>query len=175
MKRTIVLTVGLMMAPLAGPVRDAGATGTAACTVSGTITFSAGSLAALEGVWAIGPAVISCHGLFNGYERILGPGSFTGSGTYQALPDGSGTCLRNVGTGTLDYGFPTSQADIHLVEAGSYTLAGAGAFMTPTLRGTFQVAPVEGDCVSEPVTSAVFVAQVSLVRFNPPDPNRLLP
>ena len=128
MKRTIVLAVGLALASLVGPVPDAAATGTAACTVSGTITFSAGSLAALEGVWAIGPAVISCHGLFNGYERILGPGSFTGSGTYQALPDGSGTCLRNLGTGTLDYGFPTSQADIHLVEPGSYTLAGAGAF-----------------------------------------------
>jgi hypothetical protein len=174
-KRTILLAVGLTMSPFVGPVPHAGATGTAACTITGTITFSAGSLAALEGLWAIGPAVLSCQGLFNGYERILGPGSFSGSGTYQALPDGSGTCLRNFGTGTLDYAFPTSQADIHLVEPGSYTLAGAGAFTSPSLRGTFQVAPVEGDCVTEPVTSAVFVAQVSLVRFNPPDSNRLLP
>ncbi len=174
MKRTIVLAAGLTMAPFVGHVPDAGATGTAACTITGTITFSAGSLAALEGVWAIGPAVLSCQGLFNGYERILGPGSFAGSGTYQAL-DGSGTCLRNFGTGTLDYTFPTSQADIHLVEPASYTLAGAGAFMSPSLRGTFQVAPVEGDCVTEPVTSAVFVAQVSLLRFTPPDSNRLLP
>jgi hypothetical protein len=91
-----------------------------------------------------------------------------------ALPDGS-TCLRNFGTGTLDYGFPTSRADIHLVEPGSYTLVGAGALITPTLRGTFQVAPVEGDCVTVPVTTAVFVAHVSLVRFNPPGSNRLLP
>jgi hypothetical protein len=174
-KRTIMLAVGLLAAPFVGHVPDAGATGTAACIVSGTITFSGGPLNALEGVWAIGPAVITCQGLFNGYERILGPGSFTGSGTYQALPDGSGTCLRNLGTGTLDYGFPTTQADIHLVEPGSYTLVGAGALVTPSLRGTFQVAPVEGDCLTVPVTTAVFVAQVSLVRFNPPGSNRLLP
>lgn len=175
MKRTILLTVGLVMMPFVGQVPHAGATGGAVCSVTATITFSAGSLVATAGSWAIGPGVISCQGLFNGYERIIGPGSFTGSGTYKALPDGSGTCLRNVGTGTLDYGFPTSQADIHLVEPSTYTLAGAGAFMTPSLRGTFQVAPLDGDCVTRPVTTGVFVAEVTLVRFAPPDPNRLVP
>ena len=175
MKRTIMLAVGLVMMPFVGPVPRAEATGVALCSVTATITFSAGSLAATGGAWTIGPGVISCQGLFNGYERIMGPGSFTGSGTYKAFPDGSGTCLRNIGTGTLDYGFPTSQADIHLVEPSTYTLAGAGAFMTPSLRGTFQVAPLDGDCVTRPVTTGVFVAEVTLVRFAPPDANRLLP
>lgn len=174
MKRIIVLAVGLMM-PLVGHVPRADATGAAVCSITATITFSAGSLAATHGSWTIGPGVISCQGLFNGYERIMGPGSFTGSGTYRAFPGGSGTCLRNAGTGTLDYGFPTSQADIHLVERGAYTLAGAGAFMTPSLRGTFQVAPLDGDCVTKPVTTGLFVAEATLVRFVPPGPDRFVP
>ena len=162
----------LALTPMVGAVPPARATGAGVCTVTGTITFSAGSLAATDGVWTIGPAVISCQGLFNGYERIIGSGSFTGSGTYRAFPDGTGTCLRHVGTGTLNYGFPTSQADIRLVEPNSYTLAGAGAFTTPSLRGTFKVAPTDGDCVTKPVTTAIFVAEATLIRFAPPDPNR---
>jgi hypothetical protein len=175
-KRAIIVwAVGLVMLPFVGAVPAAEATGAGVCTVTGTITFSAGSLTATGGAWAIGPAVISCQGLFNGYERILGSGSFAGSGTYKAFPDGTGTCLRNVGTGTLDYRFRTSQADIRLIEQGTYTLAGAGAFMTPSLRGTFKVAPLDGDCVTRPVTTAVFVAEATLVRFAAPDPNRLRP
>jgi hypothetical protein len=171
-----MVAVGLVVMPFVGPVPRAEATGAGVCSVTATITFSAGSLAATDGSWTIGPGVISCQGLFNGYERIIGPGSFTGSGTYRAFPDRRGTCLRNVGTGTLDYGFPTSQADIHLVEPSAYTLAGGvGAVMTPSLRGTFQVAPLDGDCVTRPVTTGVFVAEVTLVRFAPPDPNRLVP
>jgi hypothetical protein len=174
-KRSIVLAAGLMILPFVGSVPAADATGGSACTISGTITFSASSVTAREGLWAIGPAVISCHGLFNGYERILGPGSFAGSGTYSAFPSGSGTCLHNVGKGTIDYTFATTASDIHLVEPSTYTLAGAGAFFTPSLNGTFQVAPTNGNCVTEPVTSAFFVAQAVLVRFVPPDPTRYLP
>jgi hypothetical protein len=175
MKRSIMLVVGLVMLPFVGSVPAADATGGSACTITGTITFSASSVNAAEGQWAIGPAVISCHGLFNGYERILGPGSFAGSGTYTAFPPGSGTCLHNLGTGTIDYTFPTSASVIHLVEPGTYALAGAGAFFTPSLNGTFQVAPSNGNCVTSSVTSAVFVAEAVLVRFVPPDPHRFLP
>ena len=175
MKRSIVLMAGLVMFPFVGSVPAADATGGSACTITGTITFSASSVTAAEGRWAIGPAVISCHGLFNGYERILGPGPFSGSGAYTAFPSGSGTCLHNVGTGTIDYHFPTTASDIHLVEPSTYTLAGAGALSTPSLNGTFQVAPTSGNCVTASVTSALFVAEAVLVRFVPPDPNRYLP
>ena len=176
MKRSIRWVMGLVVATLVGSVPPAEATGTAVCTISGTITFSHSELTSTNGSWAIGPAVISCQGLYNGFERIMGPGSFAGAGTYTAFPDGSGTCLHSVGSGTVEYGFPTTQYDIRLVEPHSYTLAGAGAFTTPSLKGTFEVTPpYNGDCVTKPVTTALFVAQAWLLRFHPPDPGRYIP
>jgi hypothetical protein len=168
--------IGLAVLALVGWVPSVEATGTAVCTISGTITFSNSGMNATDGSWAIGPAVINCQGPYNGYERIIGPGSFAGAGTYRAFPGGTGTCLHSVGSGTVEYGFPTTASDIRLVEPHNYTLAGAGAFTTPSLKGTFEVTPpYDGDCVTKPVTTALFVAQASLLRFYPPDPDRYIP
>jgi hypothetical protein len=176
MKRTLAWVMALASLPLVGSVPAAEATGGAACTITGTITFLHPPDTATEGTWTIEPAIISCNGLFNGYERILGPGKFTGSGSYRAPAGGSGTCLRNVGSGTVDYTFPTTASDVHLVEPNEYTLAGVGALSSPSLKGTFQMTPpFEGDCVTKPITRALFLAEASLVRFVPPDPNRYLP
>ena len=168
--------LGLVVLTQSGSLQPAGATGTAVCTISGTITFTHSEFTSTEGSWAIGPAVINCQGPYNGYERIIGPGQFAGAGTYTAFPPGTGTCLHSVGSGTVEYGFPTTAYDIRLVEPHSYTLAGAGVFTTPSLKGTFQVSPpYDGDCVTKPVTTALFVAQASLLRFYPPDPDRYVP
>jgi hypothetical protein len=175
-QRSIRWAMGLVVLTLVGWVPPAEATGTAVCSISGTITFSHSELTTTDGFWTIGPAVINCQGPYNGYERITGPGSFAGAGTYTAFPYGSGTCLHSVGKGTVEYGFPTTAYDIRLVEPQNYTLAGAGAFTTPSLKGTFEVAPpYDGDCVTKPVTTALFVAQASLLRFYPPDPGRYIP
>ena len=176
MKRLARLALALASLPLAGFIPPAEATGAAACSMTGTITFLHSANASAQGVWRIDPAVISCQGLFNGYERIVGPGRFSGAGSYTALPGGSGACLRNVGSGTVDYTLPTTGADVHLVEPNDYTLAGIGAFNSPSLRGTFQVTPPsEGDCVTKPITKALFLAEVTLIRFVPPDPDRYYP
>ena len=176
MRRSIRSVMGLMVLALVGSVPPAVATGTAVCTISGTITFSHSELTTTEGFWTIGPAVINCQGPYNGYERITGPGQFAGAGSYTAFPYGSGTCLHSIGKGTVEYGFPTTAYDIRLVEPQNYTLAGAGTFTTPSLKGTFEVAPpYDGDCVTKPVTSALFVAEASLLRFFPPDPDRYKP
>lgn len=176
MKRCVRVAIGLAGLPLVGFVPTADATGTAACTITGTISFAGSAADASQGTWTIDPAVIDCHGLFNGYDRIVGPGRFTGTGSYTALPGASDTCLRNVGSGTVDYTFPTAASDVHLVEQQDYTLAGVGAFTTPSLRGTFQVTPpYQGDCVTKPITKAFFVAEASLIRFAPPDPGRYYP
>ena len=177
--------LGVLTLALMGFIPPAEATGTAVCTISGTITFSRSELTTTNGFWTIGPAVISCQGLYNGYERIMGPGNFAGAGTYTAFPYGSGTCLHSVGSGSVEYGFPTTAYDIRLVEPQNYTLAGAGTFTTPSLKGTFEVTPpYDGDCVTKPVTTALFVAQASLLRFypggggrpeRPPDRNRYKP
>jgi hypothetical protein len=175
-KRSIRWAMALGVLPLLWLVPPAEATGTGVCTISGTITFSQSDPTTGGGRWNIGPAVISCQGLYNGYERITGDGRFAGAGTYAAFPPGSGTCLHSTGSGTVEYGFPTTAYDIYLVEPHDYTLIGAGAFTTPSLKGTFEVTPpYDGDCVTKPVTKAFFVAQASLVRFYPPDPNRYIP
>jgi hypothetical protein len=35
--------------------------------------------------------------------------------------------------------------------------------------------PYEGDCLTKPITKALFVAEATLVRFFPPDPDRYSP
>src|SRR5436305_3094016 len=165
------------MLPLTAFVPAARATGGGACTITGTISFTPAGTPTTMGSWTIEPAVIDCNGLYNGYRRFNGPGSFTGTGSYTALPVGNGPCLHQAGTGTVDYRFPTTGDDIHLVEPQDYTLVGAaGTFTTPSLTGAFQITPpYEGDCVTTPITRALFVAQATLVRFYPPDPHRYLP
>lgn len=144
MRRLAIL--GLSVLPLLGFVPAAEATGAAACTVSGTISLSSST-------WSIAPAVIECRGLFNRVERILGPGSFRGSGTYDGL----------AGSGTIDYWIPTSEQDVHITEPHTFVLAGGGGFTTPTLRGGFQIEPpYDGH--------SLFLAQALLVRFRPPHP-----
>jgi hypothetical protein len=162
--------MGLMLTGLLTPAPSAEASGAAVCTISGTISFAPSS--ASQGVWRISPAVISCQGLFRGYERIVGGGSFSGFGSYTAQPGGSGTCLHHAGLGTVDYTIQTTETDVHIQEPHEFVLAGAGAFVTKTLKGTFQVTPpYEGDCVTKPMTKAFFVAQGVMVRTTPLAPN----
>ena len=161
-----LLAVGLVLLTISA-APTAQAAGLAACTITGTIRFFPSSENRMQGAWNVEPAVIDCRGVFSfrGRQRILRPGSFSGSGTYAALPTESGTCLHHVGSGTVDYWLFTSEADVHLKEPQSFVLAGAGTFSTPILRATFQVTPPsDGDCVTKPVTKALFVAQATLVR-----------
>jgi hypothetical protein len=163
-KLRTLLALGLVLLPTAGAA-TAQAAGLAACTITGTINFFPSAENRMQGAWNVEPAVIDCRGLFRGWERFLGPGSFSGSGTYAALPTGTGSCLHHVGSGTVDYWLFTSVADVHLKESQSYVLAGTGSFSTPTLRGTFQLTPpTAGDCVTKPMTRALFVAQATLIR-----------
>ena len=163
-----LLALGLVLLPIpAAPT--AHAAGLAACTITGTIRFLPSPENQMQGVWNVEPAVIDCRGLFRGWERFLRPGAFSGSGTYAALPTGTGTCLHQVGSGTVDYWLYTSEVDVHLTEPHSFVLAGAGTFSTPTLRATFQITPpTDGDCVTSPVTKALFIAQAAMVRFRSP-------
>jgi len=165
--RPVALLVGLVVMPLVGYAPPARAMGGGACTISGTINFAPTSTNPGRGVWSIEPAVISCQGVFRAYERITGPGSFSGSGTYTETPAGSGTCLHHVGSGNVDYTIPTTEADVRIKEPHEFVLAGAGAFATPSLRGSFQVTPpYDGDCVARPVTRATFIAEAVLTRVN---------
>jgi hypothetical protein len=171
--KRFVAVLGLLVMPVIGFSADAGAVGYGACTISGTITFTAETVTA--GTWSITPAVIDCQGLIAARRRIIGRGPFKGSGTYEALPPGDSACLRQTGTGKIEYDIPTTGGEISVTEPWDHRLAGIGTISTPTLRGAFQVNPAGGDCLTKPVTRAAFVAEVSLLRYprQLPNPDRL--
>jgi hypothetical protein len=157
------------------PTPAAHALGTGACLISGTIRFTPHPTSTGSGVWDINPAVIQCQGMFNavssprtGYgvgEPFTGSGQqFRGSGSYQTVPSGDHGCFHELGEGDVDYWFATVNQDVHMREKNSFILAGAGVFTTPTLYGSFQIPMHEGSCLSGPPTTALFVAEVSVVR-----------
>ena len=168
MKRSFVAgLVCLTLASFLAAVPAAEATAAGVCAISGTINFSPS--ASLRGRWVISPGVIECRGFFFGWHSMLGRGSFVASGSYTAVPSGAG-CVEQLGPGTVDYWIATTQQHVHVIEPHTFTLAGAGAFTTPTLRGTFQIPLYDGNCVTTPRTTALFLAQVTLARVGPQPP-----
>lgn len=153
---TLTAAVTLVAVPAAEATSASGMTVKASCAISGTVTFSAGR-------WDVSPGVIDCRGLGYGFERILGRGSFTGSGSYTAVSDAE-NCLPQLGSGTVDYWVPTTERDLHVVESTGFSPSGAGAFTTPSLRGTFQIAHYDGNCLTNPHAGALFLAEVTLLR-----------
>ena len=102
----------------------ADAVGYGACTIVGTISFS--SQTPSTGTWTIGPATLDCQGIIGKRARITGRGPLRGSGTYTALAPGDGGCLRQSGTGKVEYVIPTASGTIKVNEAATHTLAGVG-------------------------------------------------
>lgn len=159
----------MAMAMVVGTAPPAEAAGAGVCAITGRIRFTPSVQTPGSGTWTISPAVIQCRGQFNTYELMDRHGSFTGSGSYTGLPTGQGGCLRELGTGTVDYWIATDRQDIHVKEPHAFLLAGAGVFTTPTLRGVFQIPMHEGNCLSAPPTNALFLAEVSLIRISSAD------
>jgi hypothetical protein len=85
------------------------------------------------------------------------------------VPSTDNGCFRQLGTGSVDYWITTQKQDVHIKEPNAFLAGGAGAFMTPTLRGVFQIISYEGDCLASPVTRASFLAEVSLFRESASD------
>jgi hypothetical protein len=165
------LWIGALSLPLVVAAPPADAISAGACTITGTINFDPSKAPSAQGAWSIGPAAISCQGLSKAAERFVGQGPFVGSGSYTVLPTGTGGCLHQMGTGTVEYTVPTSGYPLHVKEAHQFVMAGAGSFITPSLRGSFlEVPPFEGDCVTTPVTRATFVATAVLTRDIPLNP-----
>lgn len=165
----MAVLAGLVLTLVVGPAPAADAVGVGVCTITGTITFTPAGEKTETGTWGIAPAVIQCRGQFNTYELMLSQGSFEGAGSYTTLPSGEGGCLRQLGAGTVDYWIPTDKQDVHVKEPHTFVLAGAGAFITPTLRGVFQIPTYDGNCLTTPVTKAVFLAEVTLFRLSAGD------
>lgn len=175
MKRPVAALIGLVLAVLVWPAPGAEALGAGVCTITGTIRFTGAERSVDRGRWDINPAVIQCRGMFNVVssprgergvgEQFTGQGTrFTGSGSYRTVPSANGGCLQELGEGEVDYWIATQNQDIHMQEKNAFTLAGAGTFTTPTLYGSFQIPLHEGQCLTGPATTALFLAEVAVVR-----------
>jgi len=155
--------VGVVEAP------PAHAFGVGACIIGGTINFAPTATETGSGAWNISPATIQCRGQYNTKELMLRYGSFTGDGSYTSVPSTDNGCLRQLGTGEVDYWITTQKQDVHIKEPNAFLLGGTGVFMTPTLRGAFQIVSYEGDCFAKTVTKANFMAEVTLFRESASD------
>lgn len=164
------MLAGLLMTIVVGvEAPPAHAFGAGACVIGGTINFSPVAVELGRGTWDISPATIQCRGQYNTKELMLRYGSFAGNGSYTSVPTTDNGCLRQLGTGEVDYWITTQKQDVHVREPNAFHLAGAGAFVTPTLRGVFQILSYEGDCFAHTVTKANFLAEVSLFRESASD------
>ena len=160
--RRFIATMAVVGLAVVGFTPTADAVGYGACGIVGTISFS--SKTPTTGTWAIGPATLDCQGIIGKRARIVGRGPIRGSGTYTALA-GDTACLRQSGTGKVEYEIPTASGTIKVTEAETHTLAGAGVLDTPSLHGVFQLPPpYDGDCLTKPLSRATFVAQLVLYR-----------
>ena len=167
MRRRVLLLLLSVLSPFVAAVPTAEAIGGAACTISGTINFFPPEQGEAEGRWRIAPGAISCLGALNGYH-FYGQGPFFGEGTYTGLPAGPDSCVHYLGTGTVDYVMRTGAMVHRIREVKRFTLAGVGTFVTPSLRGGLALAPpFQGNCVTEPLTQATFVAQAVLPKTAP--------
>jgi len=175
MKRALAVVAGFLLGGLVVPTPAADAIGAAECLISGTIRFTPSEVNPHRGAWDIDPAVIQCQGMFNfvssprqgnGVGESFNPQGqqFRGSGSYQTVPSSDGGCLHELGEGTVDYYLRTVNQDIHMKEQNSFLLAGAGALTTPTLYGSFQIPLHERSCLTGPPTTALFLAEVTMVR-----------
>jgi len=95
---------------------------------------------------------IECTGTIYGHT-VTGPGSFGFDGT---LTDSS--CLSHQGSGTSYFTIPTDVGPVR-VSGGAFTITGVGVFGTVHaihegvhFTGSYRLMPVNGNCVTEPVT-----------------------
>lgn len=99
---------------------------------------------------------ITCHGPINGWQPT-GIGSRAEAGDYGVKdPD---TCGGGEASFTFSFTIPTVGGNQHVTGTGTATygpLQGAapygGTFTGERMYGKFQATPVEGDCVTSPVT-----------------------
>ena len=170
MRRSVAVIAGLVMTlVVAVEAPPAQAFGAGVCVIGGTINFAPVAHEPGQGAWNISPATIQCRGQYNTKELMLRYGSFTGDGSYTSVPSTDNGCLRQLGTGSVDYWITTQKQDVHIKEPNAFLAGGAGAFMTPTLRGIFQILSYDGDCFAQTVTKAAFLAEVTLFRESASD------
>jgi hypothetical protein len=108
------------------------------------------------------PAPVTCHGSIDGHE-ITGPGRLSVHGTMSG-PAGGATCEETSGEGRGVFTLPTSSGPVEMINNFTFEATAVGGIHRgDALVGAFIFGPpVEGDCVTAPLTSAtVTVAGVA--------------
>jgi len=136
------------------------------CTAEVDLTVAPGlSNSPSSGTWTTNgeTGTITCTGRLGGYE-VTGPGTIGGHGRYGVNDPAS--CRGGDADGPQFFSIPTSGGiqhirNDHFVTYGPLKGDGpyGGEFRGPRFSGTFQARPVEGDCVTAPITKAHFAVK----------------
>lgn len=162
MRRSLVAVIAVIVAlGGTGPSHAEVDAGTR-CTFEFEINLSPGfSMEPTSGTHQ-GTGPISCDGLVNGKEPT-GAGTLTDEGRY-GTTDGDTCTSEGEGDGVDTIEIPVAGGVETVVSEFSYTTGGrhvptnggvaAGGFQGSRFTGTFEFTPLEGDCVTAPLTRA---------------------
>jgi hypothetical protein len=113
---------------------------------------------------------MDCRGMING-RTPTGPGSYSDSGRYGTTdPD---TCQNGgEGDGVFSSTIPTNDGTMVLTGPYTYTYGDysanpgyvSGKFSGNGVHGTFKVRPLEGDCITKPITRVHVDAEFFFAR-----------
>ncbi len=151
----------LALAGIVAPGPMASADYAVRCSAVQELTLSPGlSLQGSSGTFENTSGRMECTGPING-RTPTGPGSYADSGRYGTRdPD---TCQDGgEGAGVFSAVIPTADGNMMLTASYTFTYGDvttnpgyvSGKFSGDRVRGTFRVRPVEGDCITKPITRA---------------------
>lgn len=170
MRRTALLTTVIALAVLGWPTptRGASAGEQTSCRFEHDITLSPGFAAQPgSGTFTTGGEIgtMDCNGPVNG-QQPAGTGTEGVTGRYGVKsPNSCASAITGDGDGIVVFNMtiPTSGGDQKVTASGTFTFGRklptqgglvAGTFQTDHYSGTFELTPIEGDCVTKPVTKA---------------------
>jgi hypothetical protein len=137
------------------------------CVFRFDVSLSPGmSLTPVKGAYSTAATgTLTCSGTIMG-QHPTGAGSLTVSGTFGASSASGDTCLAMAGTGTYWSTIPTAEGSVSVSDdytfswglgSSTATAPGTGRFAGQSSSGTFALVPLDGTCLSSPVTKAHIV------------------
>lgn len=161
----VFLTLVLVLVAFGGTQEVRAAEG-ATCTVTFVIVLDPGfSVRSSTGTHrSEQPGVLNCDGTVNG-RTITGPGTIADEGLY-GTSDGDSCLSGSEGTGVDHITLPTAEGPETVRSHFEYTAAKPsngsplrGQFTGTRFSGTFDLRPLEGDCLTAPITKVEITAE----------------